>query len=243
MVWQLGPMFNKISSLILSVLFFFVLLGSAADFYVFVASVLIFAAATFAVNIKKTGWSWSHLLLPGLFILGVACIFVVITSPTLRIIFLLVSSLMFYILENQLGRESHFLQNIYLFSVFAILVGVYAFHFYFHFAFYWLVLMVFIATYLFIVQGFAGFSLPAKKYFYFLTALVCAEVAWGLSLWPTYFLVNAVVTFCIYYILWLFAFSTFFGKLTASKIYLQLTLVIIVLALTLSSAAWRPLFN
>jgi hypothetical protein len=185
--------------------------------------------------------SWPHLMLPVFYILGMGCIFMVLTTTGMRVAFLVPAAFVFYMIEVQLGRESHFLQNVYLFSSFAILIGLYALQFYFHLNYLWMVPLIFIATYALIVQGFAGFSLPVKKYFSFLIAFVCAQIAWGLSLWPTYFVVNALITFSVFYLLWIFSFSAFFGKLTRNKIYWQLSLVLIILAVTLSSTSFRPL--
>lgn len=234
-------MSKQIPSIILASLLFLALFNAASDLNTVLASGLVLIVTTFAFNLKRLGWSWPHLLLPVLFLVAVNAIFVLLPHPTFRLIFLIISTVLFYFLENQLGGMSHFLQNIYLLSVFAIFLGLFAVQFYFHLNVGWLVIFIFVASFLLIVQGFAGFSLPAKKYFSFLVALIISEVAWGVSLWPTHFLVNAVVVFCAFYLLWFFAFSAFFGKLSAKKIYWQLVLVGLVLALTLGTAAWKPL--
>jgi hypothetical protein len=198
--------------------------------------------AALVVNYKRIGFSWPHLLLPCFYLFGVGGVFVAITGSIFRIVFLVAAVILFYLMEMELGKESHFLQNIFLFSVFAIFVTLNALQFYFpHYSYIWIVLLVFGFSYLLIVQGFAGFSLPVKKYFSFLIALVCAEVAWGLSLWPTYYIVNAIITFIIFYLLWIFSFSAFFGKLNRNKIYLQVSLALFVIAITLISANFKPL--
>jgi hypothetical protein len=156
---------------------------------------------------------------------------------------LVFASAVLYGVEAQLGRESHFLQNVYLFSVFSWFLGLFAVKFYLHVPTIWTVLAGFAVAYLLIVQGFAGFSLPAKKYFNFLIALVCAQIVWGLLFWPTHYLVNGVVLFCIFYLLWIFSFSAFFGKLSVKKIYWQAALVLFVLIVTLATAAWQPLYT
>ncbi len=208
---------------------------------VFLASLLVLMVATFIINLRRIGLSWPHLLLPMLFLLAVGSGFVVITSPTLRMVFLSAASVAFYFVELNLGHESHFLQNIFLLSSFGLYLGIFALQFYLHLGTKTIVSSVFILTYILTIQGFAGFSLPIKKYFYFLIALALAEAAWGLILWPTHYVVNTVVIFCMFYLLWIFSFSAFFGKLSWKKIYLQLALVVFVLAVTLSSAAWMPL--
>ncbi|HYC79613.1 MAG TPA: hypothetical protein VEC17_01145 [Candidatus Binatia bacterium] len=238
-------MFNRISSLVLAIAMYMVFMGSARsgnEFYIFLTSLGILLVAVTVINIKRLGFSWSHLLLPVIYIVGIGSIFVVITSPTIRSVFLFFASMVLYVIESQLGRESHFLQNVYLFSVFAWFLGLFALHFYLDVSTTWTVLAAFLASYLLIMQGFAGFSLPAKKYFNFLVAVVCAQVVWGLMFWPTHYLVNAVVLFSVFYLLWIFSFSAFFGKLSIKKIYWQLALVAIVLAVTLTTAAWEPLY-
>lgn len=234
-------MFTKISSITLAILLFLVLYGAQGNLYILATSIVVLIFATFAINFKRLNFTWPHLLLPTVYLLGVGSVFSILPSFSFRLTFLILASIIFYVLEIKLGRESHFLQNIYLLSVFALYLGLFALQFYFNLKFWWIVPMTFLLTYFLAVQGFAGFSLPAKKYFYILLALICSEVAWGLTFWPTHFFVNSVVLFSIFYLLWLFAFSAFFGRLSREKVYLQLALISIVLVLTLSTAAWRPL--
>jgi hypothetical protein len=234
-------MFTRISSLTLAVLLFLVLLGSQGNFYIYAISIVVLIFATFAINFRRLNFTWPHLLLPTIYLLGVASVFAVVTSSTFRLVFLILACILFYMLEMKLGKESHFLQNIYLLSVFALYLGLFALEFYFNLRVWYLIPLVFLLTYFLAVQGFAGFSLPAKRHFYFLVALVVSEAAWGLVFWPTHYFVDSVVLFCVFYLLWLFSFSAFFGRLSKQKIYWQLTLVAVVLVVTLATAAWRPL--
>jgi len=234
-------MFTRISSITLAILLFLVLFGAQSNLYILAASTIVLIFATLAINFKRLNFTWPHLMLPSIYLLGIGGVFATIPNYKMRLIFLILASLTFYFLELKLGRESHFLQNIYLLSVFALYVSLFALQFYFNLSAWWILPLAFLLTYFLAVQGFAGFSLPAKKYFYFLMALICSEAALGLAFWPTHFFVDSVVLFTIFYLLWLFAFSAFFGRLSLQKIYLQLTLITFVLVLTLSTAAWRPL--
>lgn len=236
-------MFNRISSLILAVLLMLVSLGSTSNLPVFIIALALFIVSTLVVNYKRIGWVWPHLFLPCLYLLGMGSAYVAITHPTLRTIFLVLACLVFYLIQMQLGRESHFLQNVFLFSAFTIYVGVYALQLYFHLGYVWMTLLVFAVTYLLIIQGFAGFLLPVKKYFSFLIAFVCAQIAWGLSLWPTYYVVNALITFSVFYVLWIFSFSAFFGKLSKNKIYWQLSLIGLLILVVLATTDFKPLGN
>jgi len=238
-------MFTRISSLALAILLAIMLWASIKNsdpnFYLLAASIVVMIFASFAINFKRLNFTWPHLLLPAIYLLAVGSVFAILPGRGEQVAFLFFAAVVFYFLEFRIGRESHFLQNIYLLSSFAIFLGLFALEFYFNLKI-WLILpLVFLSTYILAVQGLAGFSLPAKKYFYLMIALVCTEAAWGLIFWPTHFFVDAVVMFCIFYILWLFSFSAFFGKLSRAKIYWQLSLIVIVLILTLSTAAWRPL--
>jgi hypothetical protein len=239
-------MFNRISSATLTFILILIAWMSTnginpASLTVFVIAWVLFIICTFIFNWRKLGFSWPHLLLPIFYLVGIGSVFVVLPTQTLRILFLIPASLVFYFLETQLGHESHFLQNLYLFSVFAVFIGLNAVQFYFRINTLFMSLLVFLFSYMLIVQGFAGFSLPVKKYFSVLIALICAEVAWGLSLWPTFYVVNAIIIFSVFYLLWIFSFSAFFGKLSRNKIYWQLSLVFIALAVVLVSANFKPL--
>ena len=234
-------MFTKISSLTLAILLFLVLMGSRNNPYVLVISTLVLIFASFALNFKRLNFTWPHLVLPTTYILAVTSVFIIISQPTFRTVFLVAASVVFYFLEMKLGRESHFLQNSFLFTVFGLYLGTFAVQYYYHIPGPWIMPVIFIESYLFSVQGFAGFTLPAKKYFNMLIALITMQAALGLTLWPTHFFVNTVVLFCLFYIIWIFAFSAFFGKLSRQKVYWQASLVALVLILTLTTAAWRPL--
>lgn len=234
-------MFNRISSITLAILLFLVLFGTRDNFYFFITGVAGLVLATLAVNFKRLNFTWPHLLLPTIYLIGIGSTYALITNHTARTVFLAFSAIAFYFLEIKLGKESHFLQNAFLLSVFAWYLGIFAGHYYFPVSTLILAVVLFMCTYLFSIQGFAGFTQPAKKYFHFLLALLAAEAGWGLALWPTHYFVNAVVLFCLFYLVWLFAFSAFFGKLNKAKISLQIVFIVIVLVLVLSTAAWRPL--
>jgi len=236
-----GAGFTRISSFILAVLLFLAMLNAKNNPYIYAASVLVLIFAAFIVNFKRLSFTWPHLLLPTTYILAVSSVFMVITNPTARFVFLLLSSLTFFGLELRLGKESHFLQNIYLISAFGLYLGMFAVRFYFNVSSFIIVPISFVLTYIFSLQGLSGFSLPAKKYFYFLLAALASEMTLGLMFWPAHFFVDAVVLFSFFYLLWLFSFSAFFGKLSRQKIYWQLILVAIVLILTLATAAWKPI--
>lgn len=219
----------------------FVLWGTRMHPYAFVIGAVALIILSLGINFKRLNFTWPHLLLPVTYLLAVACVFAIIPNPRLRLVFLIVSAIIFYFLEIKLGHESHFLQNIFLLSSFGVILGLFAVEFYLHPQIYGFLPLVFAITYLLAIQGFAGFALSAKKYFYFLTTLVVTEAAWGLTFWPTHYFVDAVVLFCVFYALWLFAFSAFFGKLSRAKIFWQLSVIAVVLILTLTTAAWRPL--
>ena len=215
--------------------------NNPARFYIVVIIIVVLIFATLAINFKRLNFTWPHLMLPVIYLLAVGSVFVILNSRTIMLLFLLLTSTAFYLLEVRLGRESHFLQNIFLLTVFALYFALLGFQFYFNLRIWSIIPIVFVITYLLSVQGFAGFSLPSKRYFHLLIAMIAAEVTWALSFWPTHYFVNAVILFCFFYVLWLFSFSAFFGKLTRQKVYWQLTLIALVLILTLTTAAWKPL--
>lgn len=234
-------MFNRVSSLVLSILLFIVLMSASASIEVLAASILVLILCALAINYKRLGLTWPHLLLPCFYLIGTASVFAIMTNHSWRLVFLILATIFFYVMEMELGRESHLLQNIFLFSVFEIFVGLFAVQFYLHLSYIWITIIMFVVSYFLIIQGFAGFSLPVKKYFSFLITLVCAETAWALSWWPTYFVVDAIIAFAIFYLLWIFSFSAFFGKLSKNKIYWQLSLVLLVVIVVLATTNFRPL--
>ncbi|MBI2355846.1 MAG: hypothetical protein HYV13_01395 [Candidatus Doudnabacteria bacterium] len=237
-------MLHKISPVILSILLVVALLGSSGNLPLMGASIVVLAAVATFINYKRLGFYWSHLLLPIFFLVGAAGTYAVIPSQKPGLIFLILAGISFFYLERTLGKESHYLQNIFLLTVFLIYLGLFASAFYFvNFSFWWEIALITAFTVGLTLQGFAGITLPSKKYFFLLITVVIAESAVGLMLWPTHFLVNAIVLFLIFYLLWAFALAAFFGKLTSKKIYWQSMLVTLVLAAVLATASWMPLFE
>lgn len=237
-------MFNSIAPLILSILLLVALLGSASNLFVLGISTTLLIVFTTFINYKRLGFYWSHLLLPIFFLIGLSVTYAIIPSPTMRIIFLILAATSFYFLERQLGKESHYLQNIFLVTVFLVYVGLFAAAFYFvSLSFWWEIAAIAGMTAALTLQGFAGITLLTKKYFSLLIVVVITEAALGLMLWPTHFLVNAVVLFLIFYLLWTFASAAFFGKLTSKKIYWQGTLAFLILLIILATTSWSPIFG
>ncbi|MBI2607508.1 MAG: hypothetical protein HYW51_01660 [Candidatus Doudnabacteria bacterium] len=236
-------MTKHLSAISLSLLLLFALSGSTGSISLLAVFVLGLILITYLVNFFRLGFTWPHLLLPTFFLLAVGFVFTIITTPTLRLIFLLVAAALFYFLETKLGRESHYLQGLYLFSIFGIYAGLFALRFYLNLNVWLLLLLIILATYFFSIQGFAGFDLSSKRNFIFIIVLVIAQSGLGLTLWPTHFLINAAVLFTFFYLLWIFAVSAFLGKLTMKKIFWQIGLVSVFLLIILSSAAWRPLLS
>jgi hypothetical protein len=236
-------MLKIITAITLSILLFISFTLSGESISLICYSVLGLIAVTYLINLLRLELSWPHLLLPIFFLLAVGLSYLIITIPALRTVFLVISGLLFYFLEINLGKESYFLQSIFLLSAFGIYSGLFALEFYLNLNIWLILLGVSAFTLLFTLQGFAGFELYTKKNLILLIVLIITESALGLLLWPVYFLVSGAVLFAIFYLLWIFLVSSFFGKLTRNKIYWQLSMVSIFLLIIFISSAWRPLFN
>lgn len=234
-------MFTKVSSFALAVLMYVVLYGTRTNPYLVLAGTFGLVLASLAINYRRLNFTWPHLLLPAIYSVATASVFVLIPSPFWQEVFLGAAALVLFLMELRLGKESHLLQNIFLISSFGIFLGLFGLDFYYRLPTYVFVPLMFAAGFILSVQGLTGFQLPAKKYFYILTAVITAEVAWGLRFWPTFYFVNATVLFSVFYAIWLFSFSAFFGKLSRAKIFWQLSLIAIVLVIVLSTAAWKPI--
>lgn len=235
-------MLNRIYPLVLAVLLFLALFNTTENLGLLIWSLLGVIVLTTAVNLKRIGIYWPHLFLPIGLLVGVGMVYAVIANPSLRLIFLFAATVGFYTLERQLGRESHWLQNLFIISGLLIYIGLFAWNFYFvGLGFWWALGLISLASWLLIVQGFAGITLEAKKYFFILMMVIITQAAAGLLLWPTHFLLGATVLFLIFYLLWALALAVFFGKLSVQKIYWQLTMATAVLIAILSTASWLPI--
>lgn len=234
-------MYQRISSILLAVFMFLGFSFVQTDFQrlVFLTLGLILVATV--INIRRLGFVWPHLLLPILFLAAAGSTYAMLNYEAIRIWFLVAGCLAFYFLEIKLGQESHFLQGLFLLSAFGLFVTLFAADFYFRINQIWMFAAGYFVAWLLITQGLAGFELPAKKYFVQLIALIVAQTALGLSLWPTHFAASGAVLFLIFYLLWIFAVSAFFGKLSRTKIYWQLGLAAIALLAILATTPWRPL--
>jgi hypothetical protein len=236
-------MLKQVLALILSLLLFLTFAISGESLSLLGYSLLGLIILAYAINSFQLKFSWPHLLLPTFFLLAVGVSYAVISVAGIRVSFLIIAAILFYLLQTKLGQESYFLQSMFLLSVFGIYSGLFALEFYLNLNI-WLVLIgVLVFTLFFTLQGFAGFELSTKKNSILLIVLIITQAALGLLLWPVHFMVSGVVLFGMFYLLWIFLISALFGKLTRNKVYWQVGLVSFALLVVLATAAWSPLFS
>src|SRR3989338_1601211 len=163
---------KHISSLLLAVLLFLGFTGGASNIFLLAAILAGLILLAFIVNFTRLGFAWPHLLLPTFFLLAAGFTQAIIISNFGRMIFVVIAAILFYFLETRLGRESHYLQGMYLMSIFGIYTGLFSLRFYLNLNIWLLAGAIIFFTSLFSLQGYAGFDLSTKRSFIFVTVLV-----------------------------------------------------------------------
>jgi hypothetical protein len=236
-------MLDKLSSVFFSGLLFLLLFNSQESIYVLVGSAVALMVAILAMNLRKVGLAWSYQFISLTYIAAVFSGFILVPNQNLRLIFLIISAILFYFVQINLGKQSQLLQNVFLGNLFVIYVAIFSLQHYQRINLWVFLGLVTFLTFIFSVQGFAGFSTVSKKYFIFVLTFLAAQASLALFFWPVLFLTKAVVLFFLFYLFWSFAVAVFFGKLTKKKIILQSGIVFISLVLLLVSAAWQKLLG
>lgn len=236
-------MFDKLSSLFFSGLLFLLLFNSQESVYVLLGSAVALVIALIAVNLRKVGLAWSHQFISLTYIVAVFSGFVLVPSQNFRLVFLIASCILFYFVQMNLGKESQLLQNVFLGSLFIIYTAIFSLQHYQNINIWLLLALIALLTFMFSIQGFAGFSISSKKHFIFVLTVLCVEASAGLYLWPIYFPIKGAILFLLFYLFWVFSVADFFGKLTRKKVIFQSVIVFACLVILLLSTTWRKLIG
>jgi hypothetical protein len=234
-----------ISSIISLVFLIFVSLFSGVFRYLF-AAFAIFALAVMAYNywyLKKhnffTVWNWVR---PLLFFIAILGIYFVVPNGFWKGLFLLISVALVYLVENFLLLASE--QKIFfetLFSMFGITLFIFANNFYFLPKNSVTLLLIFIAAFLISRSSFEFIPQSSnQKYFFSLLIAFCLlEVSWPIAFFPINYTILAIITFNIFYTLWIIIYYYLFHNLSSKKISFHIFFSILIIILAFISTPWR----
>lgn len=71
--------------------------------------------------------------------------------------------------------------------------------------------------------------------------LVMAEIFWAMLFWPVHFFTSAVVSFAVFYLVYMLSSLHFARRLSRRKIYFQVSFISVVVLITLLSSSWQPI--
>lgn len=71
--------------------------------------------------------------------------------------------------------------------------------------------------------------------------LIMAEIFWAMLFWPVHFFTSAVVSFAVFFLVYVLSDLYFHGRLSRRMIYFQVSLISVVVLITLVSSSWQPI--
>ena len=187
---------------------------------------------------------FSLLVLPAFFLLGIFGVTSLVSSDFLKLLIAVPACYMFLLYEFYFPKRVRVALE-ELFSVttgFAILVFLWGINFFFTPTWWIFMLILGLAFFLLYFQAFYKFGFATGEAFTnsLLGTLVMLETAWAVLYWSVHFLTSAMVTFVVFYVVYMLSAEFFKGTLTRRKIYFQLWVVSFILFFSVASSLWRP---
>lgn len=183
------------------------------------------------------------LLLPSLYLLGLAGILAAISLEAVKILVALLALGLFFLRQLSFPhRPPVFVEELFpLAAGFVLLVSIWAGNFFFTPPWWAISLLTFFLFILVFRQIFFELNFPPRAAWIWslVSTLILVEVAWATLFWPVYFLNAAVVNFAVFYLLAVLTKLHFAGRLTSKKVYFQTAIILLVVLTSLLSSPWR----
>jgi hypothetical protein len=207
-----------------------------------IAAIGIFSTARlYAHSKKRDDMKW--VIMPVLFAVGLFGTMAATNGAGLLFALLSAYVMYFYFSYFPSGIPHYVEQTFTLLGVFMCSVMLWSLSFFFMIP-WWVILIASFALF-FLIFWQAFYKMGQHSGRLILGTLACslmmAEIFWALLFWPVYFFTSAIVSFAAFYLAYILSGLYFEGRITARKVYFQAGLVLLILLLSLASAAWQPL--
>lgn len=201
---------------------------------------------------RKIGGKWKFSILPVFFALFSAVLLYLITLDYEQQIFIILSSLMYYLSlfsayrlgkygGDQTARGMNMAATVA--TIFFAYAGAYGFYLNFLVPLHYLMFVYLAVTLLVSGQYFSIIKPEDGKtawVYSFLLALIMAEIIWTMNFWPFGYLTTGVCALILYYILWDLTQSHFLNLLSKKRVIVNLVFFSIMISMVLLSSKWIP---
>ena len=192
----------------------------------------------------KNPWDLLWLVMPMLFLVGIFGT-VAATSLSLGIFFAIFASYLFYFYYRHFPSPIplYIEQTFTLYGAFLLSVFLWSLNFFFTPP-WWITSLLMLAGFFpLFLQAFYKMARQIREAVFdaLVASLLMVEISWTVLFWPVHFFTAAVISFAIFYLLYMLSIQYFKGRLNRRKIYFQLSLISIVVFVTLISSSWQPI--
>ncbi|MFA5871957.1 MAG: hypothetical protein WC858_04555 [Parcubacteria group bacterium] len=211
----------------------------------------LFAILVILVAIRIITKSWSFVTLPAFLMVGSAFLLALIDSQGERSVFLILATVIFYLLVLASHRLSLYARDmtaktLYDLAVITTLFSWYValFGWYLNIAIPTWVLMS-ISAVVTIFVSYSSFVIHELKtherwaYATFL-AIFLAEITWMQNFWPFGYLTSGVITLIIFYVLWTSIVEYSRDKMSYKRLFFQALFMVLAVVIILLSTKWYP---
>jgi len=219
----------------------------ASDFATYVIFSILSALAVFGINyllLRRSGKAVIFLILPTLFMVGTLGAMATISSMVLKITLGVVTAILFYLYESYFpDRHPAFFEEMFsLVVAFLVLVFLWGLYFFFGLAWWGLLVISGIIFALLFLQAFYKMNRRGQDLtlMTLLAVILLLEISWTQFYLPVHFLTASVVGFAVFYLIYTLSRLHFLGKLSRDKVYFQVGMIAILVALSLFSSPWGP---
>lgn len=185
------------------------------------------------------------LLLPSLFLLGLFGTIGAISFAGTKLFVAVFAVFLLYFYQQHFPKAVPvFIEEIFTLSAaFLVFNFLWSVNFFFTPPWWGMIGLVFVFGFLLFWQAFYKIGKPGNEALLqgLLCGLLAAESAWAILFLPVHFLTASVVSFMVFYVIYVLSSFYFAGRLTSKKIYFQLGLVALLLVLSLVSSPWQPI--
>ncbi len=186
-----------------------------------------------------TFWTW---LRPGIFIASMIGIYFALPGNFLRGTFLIAATFFIWIIESMIlvaSEQVTFFAT--LLSFFGLMIWLFGYNYYLLPRNSVILIGTALATFLVARSSFDFIPQPAEKknYFSWLLALCILETSWALIALPLNYTILGVISFNIFYVLWIIIYYYLFHNLTAKKVSFHILFSSLIILISFLSTPWK----
>jgi hypothetical protein len=193
---------------------------------------------------KLQAGSYLELIPPFLFLLGLFGALAAVSAAVVKIFAAAVGAILLYFYElGYPAKHPASFRDVFILSTgFLALLSIWSVNYFFT-PTWWSVLLSTAAVFVLLFWGVflhLGKDAARSLLYALLISFLLTEITWVVLYWPVHFLTAAATVFAGFYLLYMISTLQFSGRLSRSRVYFHLVLILFVLIFSLLTSSWQP---